>query len=77
MYNTNGDQSEVACRNNLEMAYLWIIETAKTTDVYIIFSEVCGKKHCVVSLLPRHQNHPNVLNSVAIKCWEHLSTMVE
>ena len=34
-------------------------------------------KHCVVSFLPRHQDHPNVLNSVPIKCWEHLSTMVE
>ena len=34
-------------------------------------------KHCVVSFLPRHQNHPNVLNSVPMKCWEHLLTMVE
>ena len=34
-------------------------------------------KHCVVGFLARHQNHPNVLNSVPIKCWEHLSTMVE
>ena len=34
-------------------------------------------KHCGVSFLPRHQNRPNVLNSVPIKCWEHLSTMVE
>ena len=33
----------VACRNNLETAYLWIIETAKTTDVHK-FSELCGKK---------------------------------
>ena len=23
------------------------------------------------------QNHPNVLSSVPIKCWEYLSTMVE
>ena len=37
MYNTNGDKSVVACRNNLETAYLWIIETAKTTDIYIHF----------------------------------------
>ena len=37
MYNTNGDKSVVACRNNLETAYLLIIETAKTTDVYIYF----------------------------------------
>ena len=42
MYNTNGDKSVVACRNNLETAYLWIIETAKTTDVYK-FSELCGQ----------------------------------
>ena len=35
MYNTNGDKSEVACRNNLETAYLWIIETAKTTDLCV------------------------------------------
>ena len=34
-------------------------------------------KHCVVSFLPLHQNHLNVLNSVPIKCWKHLSTMVE
>ena len=61
----------VACRNNLETAYLWIIETAKTTDVHK-FSE-----HCVVSFLPLHQNHLNVLNSVPIKCWKHLLTMVE
>ena len=33
----------VACRNNLETAYLWIIETAKTTDVHT-FSELCGQK---------------------------------
>ena len=76
MYNTNGDKSVVACRNNLETAYLWIIETAKTTDVYI-FSELCGKKKSVVSFLPRHKKHPTVLNSVPIKCWEHLSTVVE
>ena len=75
MYNTNGDKSVVACRNNLETAYLWIIETAKTTDIYN-FSELWSK-HCVVSFLPRHQKHPNVLNSVPIKCWEHLSTVVE
>ena len=40
MYNTNGDKSVVACRNNLETAYLWIIETAKTTDVHKN-SELC------------------------------------
>ena len=34
-------------------------------------------KHCVVSFLSLHQNHLNVLNSVPIKCWKHLSTMVE
>ena len=59
----------VACCNNLETAYLWIIETAKTTDVHT-FSEPVVKsqsKHCVVSFLPRHQNHPNVLNSVPLK----------
>ena len=33
MYNTNGDTSVVACRNIIETAYLWIIETAKTADV--------------------------------------------
>ena len=82
MYNTNGDKSVVACRNNLETAYFWIIETAKTTDVYR-FSELCGqniamlKHHKLVSFLPRHQKHPTVLNSVPIKCWEHLSTVVE
>ena len=65
----------VTCRNNLETAYLWIIETAKTTDVHK-FSELWSK-HCVVSFLPLHQNHLNVLNSVPIKCWKHLSTMVE
>ena len=32
----------VACRNNFETAYLWIIETAKTTDVHT-FSELCGQ----------------------------------
>ena len=62
----------VACRNNLETAYLWIIETAKTTDVNIIFRDLWSK-HCIVSFLPRHQNHPNVLNSVPIKCWEHFT----
>ena len=53
----------VARRNNLETAYLWIIETAKTTDVHK-FSELWVKsqsKHCVVSFLPLHQNHLNVL----------------
>ena len=51
MYNTNGDDKSVdACRNNLETAYLWIIETAKTTDVNK-FPEFCGQKsiktlHC-------------------------------
>ena len=73
MYNTNGDKSVVACRNNLETAYFWIIETAKTTDVYIAML----KHHKLVSFLPRHQKHPTVLNSVPIKCWEHLSTVVE
>ena len=73
MYNTNGDKSVVACRNNLETAYLWIIETAKTADVYINFPS----KHCVVSFLPRHQNHLNMLNSVPMKCCKHLLTMVE
>ena len=34
-------------------------------------------KHCVVSFLPLHQNHLNVLNSVPVKCWKHLSTMDE
>ena len=66
----------VACRNNLETAYLWIIETAKTTDVNIIFRDLWSK-HCIVSFLPRHQNHPNMLNSVPIKCWEHLTTVDE
>ena len=33
----------VACRNNLETPYLWIIETAKTTDAHT-FSELCGQK---------------------------------
>ena len=42
MYNINGDKSVVACGNNLETAYLWIIETAKTTDVNK-FSELCGQ----------------------------------
>ena len=42
MYNINGDKSVVACRNNLETSYLWIIETAKTTDVYK-FSELCAQ----------------------------------
>ena len=42
MYITNGDKSVVACRNNLETAYLWIIENAKTTDVNT-FSEICGQ----------------------------------
>ena len=37
MYNTNGDKSVVAYRNNLETAYFRIIETAKTTDVKIQF----------------------------------------
>ena len=69
----------VTCRNNLETAYLWIIETAKTTDVHT-FSELCGQKlvktlRC--SFLPLHQNHLDVLNSMPIKCWKHLSTMVE
>ena len=50
MYNTNGDKSVVACRNDLETAYLWIIETAKTTDVHT-FPKLCGQKsiktlHC-------------------------------
>ena len=69
----------VACHNNLETAYLWIIETAKTTDVIHFPRSVVKSqsKHCVVSFLPRYQNRPNVLNSVPIKCWEHLSTMVE
>ena len=69
----------VACRNNLETAYLWIIETAKTTDVIHFPSSVVKSqsKHCVVSFLPLHQNHLNVLNSVPMKCWKHLSTMVE
>ena len=69
----------VACRNNLETAYLWIIETAKTTDVHK-FSELCGQKSVKTlccCFLPLHQNHLNVLNSVPIKCWKHLSTMVE
>ena len=68
MYNTIGEKSVVAYRNNLETAYLWIIETTKTTDVHT-FSELC--------FLPRPQNHPIVPNSVPIKCWEHLSTVVE
>ena len=34
-------------------------------------------KHWVVRFLPLHENHLNVLNSVPIKCWKHLSTMVE
>ena len=42
MYNINGDKSVVACRSNLETAYFWMIETAKTTDVYK-FSELCGQ----------------------------------
>ena len=69
----------VACRNNLETAYLWIIKTAKTTDVHTFSSYVVKSqsKHCVVSFLPLHQNHLNVLNSVPIKYWKHLSTMVE
>ena len=75
MYNTNGDKSVVACRNNLETAYLWIIQTAKTTCLSIF--RALWSKHCVVSFLPRHQNHPNVLNSVPIKCWEHVSTVDE
>ena len=69
----------VACRNNLETAYLWIIETAKTTDVHTFSSSVVKSqsKHCVVSFLPLHQKHLNVFNSVPIKCWKHLSTLVE
>ena len=69
----------VAFRNNLETAYLWIIETAKTT-MYINFPSSVVKsqsKQYVASFLPLHQNHLNVLNSVPIKCWKHLSTMVE
>ena len=42
MYNINGDKSVVACRSNLETAYFWMIETAKTTDVYT-FSELCDQ----------------------------------
>ena len=42
MYNTNGEKSVVACRNNLEMAYLSIIETVKSTDIHT-FSELCGQ----------------------------------
>ena len=42
MYSTNGDTSVVACRNNLETAYLWINETAETTYVYE-FPELCGQ----------------------------------
>ena len=67
MYNTNGDKYVVACRNNLETAYLWIIETAKTTDVYK-FSELCGQNVAMLAF----SNHPNVLNSVPIRCWKHL-----
>ena len=39
----------VAFRNNLETAYLWIIETAKTTDVHK-FSELCGQKSVKILL---------------------------
>ena len=75
MNKTNGDKSVVACRNNLETAYLWIIETTKITDIYK-FSKLWSK-HCIVSFLRQHQKHPNVLNSVPIKCWKDLSTVVE
>ena len=47
-------------------------------DINFLSSVVRSQsKHCVVSFLPRHQKHPNVLNSVPLKCWEHLSIMVE
>ena len=49
-------------------------------QMYINFPSSVVKsqsKHCVVSFLPLHQNHLNVLNSVSIKCWKHMSTMVE
>ena len=75
MYNTNGDKSVVACRNNLKTAYLWIIETAKPADVYK-FSELCGQNIALLAFSHGTKIIP-VLNSVPIKCCEHLSTVVE
>ena len=76
MYNTNGDKSVVACRNNLETSYLWIIETATTADVYT-FSELGGQNIALLAFSHGTSIIPNVLNSVPIKCCEHLSTVVE
>ena len=64
----------VACTNNLETAYLWIIETAKTTDVHT-FSELCGQVSQNIALLAF--SHGTKIIPVPIKCWKHLSTMVE